>query len=396
VNDRDFREAAAFAPLVSFARNDPPADPAIWLRSADLVEVDDTGRTTQVCAADAFSSWPTYVVTANVRPFDGEASGGFSFIPRSRVPKLISAVTQPLSDGRTWHGAGTSSAPCFFEVEQIPGGKRISYWFFFPTSTTPSSEFTALVPALIHALNRQQLQPEAFPPICVQIPRSRKSRFWDRVASTSEFARKNVEAMRIAGGVFSSPVVLLGQLVGADCAEIIEQLDPAEQERIASLYVHEGDWEGVSVEVDERGLLRRVLYWGHGLPLVSSADEVRFEHYDGQPRWQLRTAIGSHASAPAEEAARSGLSLRERLQSERFAEEEQVLWQTWVNLQPANEQPWYGFGGSWGRPRLAPFGTMSSRRFASFDLWKESTGPLGPSAFKLASNAAAIAKLTMN
>lgn len=315
-------------------------------------------------------------------------------MPRSRAPKLISAVTPSLSDGRSWHGAGTGSAPCFFEIEQIPGGKRISYWFFFPTSTTPSSEFAALVPALIHALNKQQLPPDAFPPICVQIPRTKKSRFWDRVASTSEFARKNVEAMRIGGAVFSSPVVLLAQLVGADCAEIIKQLDPAEQERIASLYVHEGDWEGVSVEVDETGSLRKILYWGHGLPLVSRADEVKFEHYDGQPRWHVRIAVGSHASAPAESAARSWLSFRERLQSERFAEQERVFWPTWVNLEPANEQPWYGFGGSWGRPRLAPFGTMSSRRFASFDLWKESTGPLGPSEFKLASNAAAINRLT--
>jgi hypothetical protein len=42
------------------------------------------------------------------------------------------------------------------------------------------------------------------------------------------------------------------------------------------------------------------------------------------------------------------------------------LWFTWQRLVDATKEPWYGFGGAWGRVGSAP----------------EFTGPLGPSRYK--------------
>jgi hypothetical protein len=181
------------------------------------------------------------------------------------------------------------------------------------------------------------------------------------------------------------PAILL-QSLGVDAPLLIAQLDPVARERVLSLYVHEGDWEGVSVRLDPSGGVRDVVYWAHGKPVVDR--QSMRQTIDGIDRIVVDVAMGSHACGRAREHGPGAhvLDPAARLLAEMFAGPTGTNWRTWRNLRPAGSAAWYGFGGAWGRPRLPPVGSLARRRFQAMDIWVESTGPLGPGPAKLARN----------
>jgi hypothetical protein len=388
--DPDLDLAQAFAPLVRVGATDPSADPAIWLGHADLVAYPETGNPATISPAVAVEAWPTDVRERLVRPHDGDSAGGYAFVPRTRAPKLLwgEPATATLPDGRSWPVGGEVRAPCFYEVEELPGAKRLTYWFFFPTSTTPANDFARMVPALIDLLRKGTLPPDAFPPMVNQVSIPARLRPWYWLESRFPLVKDVLgDPARRAGGGFTALAMVPWQLLDRDTQAFIGQLDPLEQERIASLYVHEGDWEGISVEVSTPGVLQRVIYWGHGHPVTLKASQVPTEPHQGMPRLTVLTAIGSHASMPpASGSVTASPNVLQRLQEEVLPGDDAVVWKTWTDLRPVRAQPWYGFGGAWGRPRLAPLGTLDQRRLHQFDLWREATGPLGPSRLKLSKN----------
>jgi hypothetical protein len=104
----------------------------------------------------------------------------------------------------------------------------------------------------------------------------------------------------------------------------------------------------------------------------------------------------SHASFPGtSQVSNSELKsvLAARYLEEILPGDNDATWDTRNDLRSVVDQPWYGFGGSWGSPRLAPFGLVTPRRVKSFDLWKEATGPLGPSRMKTESQVKALVEL---
>jgi hypothetical protein len=151
---------------------------------------------------------------------------------------------------------------------------------------------------------------------------------------------------------------------------------PPGPEAVTSHFVHEGDWERISVLLRPRGN-------GRYLP-----DSVRFHSHDSRrdvPWSEVNTvgvrggpathpvvydARGSHASY-----ARAGRYPNDfkpgpdkivTVDDEAFACPRCPQWRTWRRLVEATSQPWYGYGGAWG--------------YASGDTG--TTGPLGPSRYK--------------
>ena len=320
-------------------------------------------------------------------------------------------------------------APCFFDVERLPEGRRrITYWLFYPTSTLPRGEMEALVaflaasgaalpgtrdekpfervspapapddsPTRMATLAQANSVDELF---ATQLKPGEKMAWsspWSALygETSHEIARSKNPVAQLAAGAFAGLAMhyeiqerllrdIKDRFLHAPAMALVELASYRIREIAASHYVHQGDWEAVSVEVDRAGELDRLAFWGHGAPVVRRAHEVTIRKEAGGDHVEALVAVGSHASYPDLESA-------DRHKEAVPDPSRRSEWRTWQNLSPAPEQTaWYGFGGAWGRPRLPPIGRLRWREFRGLDLWKESTGPLGPGPAKLSQQAAAL------
>ncbi len=138
---------------------------------------------------------------------------------------------------------------------------------------------------------------------------------------------------------------------------------------------HEGDWENVDVALASEGgadaVLRpkRVLFYGHGHPTSRTWAEV--ERVGTHP--VVYSALNSHASYPvAAEQRGEGTEVCGPVGCSHDFRNQGMRWDGWEDgrLRSARAQPWYGFGGAWGAAGELP----------------DTTGPLGPSRWKLPSD----------
>ena len=118
--------------------------------------------------------------------------------------------------------------------------------------------------------------------------------------------------------------------------------------------LHEGDWERVTVYLDqgdpEGAPPASMAFYRHSTNTFRTWDSV--DKYDGTHPVAF-SAIGSHASLPTPGFGHIDVG-----------DPAGSRWRTWEDLAPVDRQPWYGFGGAWGR-----LGRV-----------RDSTGPLGPGA----------------
>jgi hypothetical protein len=125
---------------------------------------------------------------------------------------------------------------------------------------------------------------------------------------------------------------------------------------------HEGDWERISVRLDQNDNATEVAYYQHDCPpeIYTWAD-MQVNGYLNGLHPIVFAANGTHASypdlgdhtgKPCPEASVPALDTVGRGQ----------LWMTWQSVSDVAVQSWFGFGGAWGHN-----GTLSS-----------TTGPLGP------------------
>ncbi len=121
--------------------------------------------------------------------------------------------------------------------------------------------------------------------------------------------------------------------------------------------LHEGDWERITVYLDESSPDAKppaaVAFYRHSTNRPLKWADVQKE----ETHPVVYCAIGSHASLPS---ANFGFI--------DVGDSGGPRWQTWGpdnTLVSIREQPWYGFGGAWGR-----LGRV-----------RDSTGPLGPGAY---------------
>jgi hypothetical protein len=128
---------------------------------------------------------------------------------------------------------------------------------------------------------------------------------------------------------------------------------------------HEGDWEGISIKLDEQDAPVSVRYFAHG-EKVEPVPWAKVKKLDGHPI--VFSALGSHAS----------YAMTRRLPNLDLGGGGPI-WATWLLVADARVQPWYGYGGAWGVARTVP-GTV--RAVAAVFRKKvgrgEFTGPLGP------------------
>lgn len=156
---------------------------------------------------------------------------------------------------------------------------------------------------------------------------------------------------------------------------------------VAALFSHEGDWENVDVVVGADGTPRSVHYYGHGHPHPIPWNEVCKIAVEGEDcessapgRPVVFSALSSHASYPSEAEGKTeqtkvcAAKPLQRLCSYDVRNRGQI-WDPLAaqggGLQDARAKPWYGFGGAWGSAGSLP----------------DTTGPLGPSPFKLSNEA---------
>jgi hypothetical protein len=121
--------------------------------------------------------------------------------------------------------------------------------------------------------------------------------------------------------------------------------------------LHEGDWERITVYLDQsnpEGVPpSAVAYYRHSTNTFRKWADVK---KDARTHPVVYSAIGSHASLPSADFGFIDVG-----------DPNGPRWRTWTRengVVPITEQPWYGFGGAWGR-----LGRV-----------RDSTGPLGPGA----------------
>jgi hypothetical protein len=146
---------------------------------------------------------------------------------------------------------------------------------------------------------------------------------------------------------------------------------------------HQGDWENIEVVIGPKDVPRAVYYYGHGKPKptpwrqVCKLVEGREDCSSAEPgRPVVYSALSSHASYgdPAPERGRTNAVCKTifqiRIVCSYDLRAKGRLWDPLgfpEGLRNVRLEPWYGFGGAWGRAGL--IGDM--------------TGPLGPSRYKL-------------
>jgi len=116
--------------------------------------------------------------------------------------------------------------------------------------------------------------------------------------------------------------------------------------------MHEGDWERMTIYLDkanpEGAPPESVAFYRHSTNTFRKWDSVDKE---GGTHPIGYSAIGSHATLPTPGFGQIDVG-----------DPHGPRWQTWENLVSVVDEPWYGFGGAWGR-----LGKV-----------RDATGPLGP------------------
>lgn len=336
---------ARYAPIVYLDGDDayPPADVDGFLagaylawsptgREKDLKPVRDPVDVAKLLTESFTVNKKSYSAAALTRPFGDRAvrpiglvhAAGFCLARRVKHPPFGKA-------------ARFKPVPVYYEYK--PAG-FITYWFFFEWSTLPL--VGALDPDALDAEGRDALDEED------RIRNELPVELWEAFPDLAEtYAEVGAEEELAEGIPLPDPV---------DSAKRFFRW-VRERKPPRFPVIHEGDWERISVRLNDKEKMVQVAYYQHnGAPELIGAKEA------GE-RPVVYVAKGSHASYPN---PHKELSRRKLVKSlEVFGSD--IEWQVEPEqLRDVRQEKWYGFGGAWGRPGID----------------SQQTGPLGPSRFK--------------
>ena len=278
--------------------------------------------------------------------------GAASSEPYTHEGHVASGLTRPLDDHRA-RPAGLPLEQGFFlrlenesfargeAADAFPtvywdhddAGASLTYWLFYPASSPPLGILRA----------GEQLGTEG--PPTEAVPEELEAA--DAAAKLEEFHRTypglaaEAEPSEELPG-FGDVIVRL-RVVAEGVRALLRDDD----------VLHEGDWERVTVYLDqadpEGADPAAVAFYRHSTNTFLNWDRVEKEgtHPVGF------SAVGSHATLPTPDFGFIDVGDRRG-----------PRWQTAKDLASVREQPWYGFGGAWGRVGKV----------------RDSTGPLGPGA----------------
>jgi hypothetical protein len=221
-----------------------------------------------------------------------------------------------------------AGSPAYWDYDPVE--KSITYWLFYPGSSPPLGILRA----------HEQIVPgtRGAPPDPAEAAQAAAAleEFERAYPTLAQQAVPPTRGTRGIGDVFQRL-----NTVAAGVRALLRDDD----------VLHEGDWERVTV------------YLNRSRPLAAAPESIVFyRHSTNTPRaWGkvekkdthpvVYSAIGSHASLPS---ANFGFI--------DVGDPKGLRWRTWQDLPAIAEQPWYGFGGAWGR-----LGKV-----------RDATGPLGP------------------
>ena len=104
---------------------------------------------------------------------------------------------------------------------------------------------------------------------------------------------------------------------------------------------HEGDWERVTVCLDEFERPTKVIYHQHGT-------------HETRP-WTWAPKLGTHPIVYSAKGSHASYPVAGRRDTTQDLADEGDVWPTWTTLENVLDQPWYGFRGHWGE-RGSPTG----------------------------------------
>jgi hypothetical protein len=204
--------------------------------------------------------------------------------------------------------------------------RGLTYWLFYPASAPPLGILRAA----------EQLEG----PETEAVPEELEAA--DAAAKLEEFQRAYpglaAEAEPTEEGLAVGDVIQRLRVVSEGVRALLRDDD----------VLHEGDWERITVYLDGNEPAS-VAFYRHSTNTFRSWSKVE---KDGTHPVAY-SAIGSHASLPSADFGFIDVGDRDG-----------PRWQTYDDLAPVVDEPWYGFGGAWGR-----LGKV-----------RDSTGPLGPGA----------------
>jgi hypothetical protein len=339
--------AARYAPLVVLHGDDKlrPSS-ADWFversglrwatgRGLDGEQVQETGLDPTRLGAASGNPYRhgDYAASARTRPLDNHAGRGDrppveqGFFLRLREESSARGDKGTSSDPAVYAGATT-----YWDYEEDV--RALTFWLFYPGSSPPLGILRA----------GEQIGTRG--PPTEAVPTELEAA--DAAAKLEEFRRAYPE---LADQAETETVPTRG------ISDVIEKLKVVAEGVRALLraddVLHEGDWERITLYLDEAdpegAPPASVGFYRHSTNTFKKWSTIEKEG----DRPVVYCAIGSHASLPDPDFGQIDVGDRDG-----------PRWRTWEELAPIAEQPWYGFGGAWGR-----LGRV-----------RDATGPLGPGA----------------
>jgi hypothetical protein len=350
--------AAKYAPLVILHADDKlrPA-PADWFikrtalrwatgRGLDGVAVPGAERAVVSARLGAASTnlyrYDRYLASALTRPLDDNAD-------RQGDPPLEQGFFLRLRDKISARGAKSASrdrklytgTPTYYDYDEE--ARALTYWLFYPASSPPLGVLRAGEQIGVRSRGVAG-QPAAEAPAVVE----------------AAVAAAMLEEFRGAypGLALEAEPTVRTRGIGLDVLNTLRTVAEGVRALLRDDNVlHEGDWERITVYLDpanpEGAPPAAVAYYRHSTNTFRKWADVK---KDTRTHPVVYSAIGSHASLPSADFGFIDVG-----------DPDGPRWRTWARengVVPITEQPWYGFGGAWGRVGRV----------------RDATGPLGPGA----------------
>jgi hypothetical protein len=294
---------------------------------------------------------------------DGSRLGAASTNPYSHLGHVASALTRPLDDGASRGGVlaleqgfflrlgadadargydGTASDPtvyagpgCYWDYDEA--ARALTYWLFYAGSSPPLGILRAGEQIGLRGVPTPGVpEAEAAPPeLEAAVAAAQLEEFQQAYPGLAREVQPAIQTRGLGDALSRLKVVAEGMRAFLRADDVL----------------HEGDWERITLYLDQVEPLasapRSVGFYRHSTNTFRDWTNVE---KDGD-RPIVYSAIGSHASLPS-----PGFGYID------VGDPDGPRWRTWELLESVIDQPWYGFGGAWGRVGRV----------------RDSTGPLGP------------------
>jgi hypothetical protein len=282
-------------------------------------------------------SFDGHTASALTRPLDDHAARGTEppvaqgFFLRLREEDFARGDKGTSSDPSVYAGATT-----YWDYDET--AKAMTYWLFYSGSSPPLGILRMAEQIGLQARDAGGVPADELPP--PELEAATAAAYLEEFQQAYPGLAREVEPPPQTRG-FGDALERL-RIVAVGVKALLRDDD----------VLHEGDWERVTVYLDQAD--------PEGAPPASVAfyrhSTNTFRKWDGVAKEAgthpiAYSAIGSHASLPTPGFGHIDVG-----------DQDGPQWRTWEDLASIVEQPWYGFGGAWGRVGKV----------------RDSTGPLGP------------------